>query len=163
MLGSGSGTFAREFDYGTSAYTAYRGSVAVAIADIDGNGQLDIVAAREASDTGLITLLYAHAPTTNVEATLIPGDLHLSVFPNPGRQRVELRGDLPDAEDARLAIYDVAGRRVADLTARRSGTSRRAWWDGRDARGVRVTGGVYLARMVSGVRTITQRFVWLHP
>ena len=163
LLGSSSGAFTREFDYGTGAYTAYRGSVAVAIADVDGNGQLDIVAAREVSDTGLITLLHAHAPTTDVEATPMSGDLHLSVFPNPARRRVDLRVDLPIAEDTRLAIYDVAGRRVADLAARGSGTSRNAWWDGRDNRGVQVPAGVYLARMVSGVRTITRLFVWLHP
>jgi hypothetical protein len=57
---------------------------------------------------------------------------------------------------ARAAVYDVAGRKVADLGAGIGGASfggRRAFrWDGRDASGTPVARGIYFVRAEAGGR-----------
>jgi hypothetical protein len=75
--------------------------------------------------------------------------LLLYVSPNPARQ-VLVEFTLPYAGPVEVAIFDVAGRRVATLlrTSRTAGrfTER---WDGRDDRGLRAPAGVYLVQLIA--------------
>ena len=56
---------------------------------------------------------------------------------------------LEGAVDLQVAVYDLSGRRVRDLSTATSYPSgeRRIEWDGRDEDGVRVPPGIYLARV----------------
>lgn len=55
---------------------------------------------------------------------------------------------LPQAGDVRLALYDLAGRRVRELAAGPMAAGDHAiTWDGRDARGLQVARGGYIARL----------------
>jgi hypothetical protein len=85
------------------------------------------------------------------------------VEPNPSRGRATLRFVLPKAGAVQLAVYDVAGRRVAALLdeAMPAG-AQAATWDTRDARGRPAPAGVYFLRLTYGggesiARLIVQR------
>jgi hypothetical protein len=67
--------------------------------------------------------------------------------PNPAHGRATLAFDLPATADVRLTIFDLNGRRVRELSWDQlpAGIHTRAW-DGRDAEGLAVAPGLYLAR-----------------
>jgi hypothetical protein len=86
--------------------------------------------------------------------------------PNPARHGTSIGFTLPGSSSARLAIYDVAGRRVRLLAAgSRSGGSHWSRWDGRDDEGRSVTAGLYFYRLDAvgswGTHTATRRLIWL--
>jgi len=85
-----------------------------------------------------------------------------SARPNPA-QVAELRFALPRRDDVELAVFDVAGRRVATLArgAFEAGTFSRKW-NGRDDRGSLAGPGIYLYRLRVGSETFTLRGVRLH-
>jgi hypothetical protein len=88
----------------------------------------------------------------HLEAASVPSALRLySAAPNPFNPRTTIRFDLPAAGNARLAIYDVAGRLVKVLVEGEiPAGSHEAAWDGRDSTGRSAPSGSYLARLVAG-------------
>lgn len=81
-----------------------------------------------------------------------------SVAPNPFRESTEVRFRLAVPGDVTLSIYDVEGRLVRALS--RFGLAAGAnsvAWDGRDANGASVAGGVYLLRLESSMWSTARR------
>jgi hypothetical protein len=79
----------------------------------------------------------------------------LAATPNPFRDVTRLQFALPIAGEAKLEIFDLAGRRLRVLLNERSlpaGTHVAAW-DGRDESGDLVGAGVYLCRLETGGRS----------
>jgi hypothetical protein len=71
--------------------------------------------------------------------------------PNPLSPGTALRFGLPAGGRVRLAVYDVAGRRVALLEDSNRGPGEYVCtWDGQDQRGLRVSPGIYLVRLDAG-------------
>lgn len=68
--------------------------------------------------------------------------------PNPARDRATLRYTLGRSGVIDLAVFDLSGRRVRTLVhgAREAGSGS-ATWDGRDATGRKVSGGIYFAKL----------------
>jgi len=94
-------------------------------------------------------------------ASLNPMEL-AAPTPNPAVGSTALRVSLVAGADVRLAIFDVCGRRVRDLLAGRlPAGDHRVVWDCRDARGNRVSSGVYLISLCAGGETRSQRLVVL--
>ena len=93
----------------------------------------------------------------------VPGALRtLRVAPNPAPGAVRLAFELAAAGTVRAAVYDVAGREVAALAdARMAAGSHELAWDGRDAAGQRVTGGIYFVRLTGADRSTGTRVVML--
>lgn len=95
-----------------------------------------------------------------------PGDApvraRLEAAPNPFREGVDIRFELPRALDSgvRVAVHDLAGRRVATLWdgAAPAGVSH-ARWDGRGDRGEGLPPGVYLVRAELGETRLQRRIV----
>ncbi len=81
----------------------------------------------------------------------------LAVYPNPGPGRFQFHwAAAPDTPAGRLTIYDLRGRRVAEVP----GTTEGRWtWDGRDHRGRLTATGTYLAVARRGGRRATARVV----
>ncbi|MFH1679451.1 MAG: right-handed parallel beta-helix repeat-containing protein [Candidatus Eisenbacteria bacterium] len=82
--------------------------------------------------------------------------------PNPFNPATTIRFDLPKAGRAMLAVYDVAGRRVALLAdgSFAAGSFERVW-DGKDGAGRTAGSGVYFARFVAGDFTAVRKMVML--
>ncbi|GJM45057.1 MAG: hypothetical protein DHS20C21_18990 [Gemmatimonadota bacterium] len=122
------------------------------------SGVLDIVTAIPSGDVTVIESQPVVAAPT-VAAAVAP--LGVAGVPQPSSAAVRFslsgRRDLP----ARLQVFDVAGRQVHSQSVP-AGASR-ADWDGRNALGERVGGGVYFVRLVEGDRTATNKLVRLRP
>ncbi|HMB70948.1 MAG TPA: FG-GAP-like repeat-containing protein [bacterium] len=82
--------------------------------------------------------------------------------PNPFLQGTELGFSLARAGFAELAVYDVAGRRLAVVTSGHFAAGvQKVRWDGRDEAGRRLPAGVYFYRLESGAGTDARRMVML--
>lgn len=82
--------------------------------------------------------------------------------PNPFSERTALAFALAAPGDLDAQVYDVTGRRVANLSRRGLAAGEHVvLWNGRDAAGVRVKPGVYLLRWSAGGRSGTSRIVSL--
>ncbi len=74
----------------------------------------------------------------------------LPAWPNPFNPSTNVAFDLARAGQVRLMVYDVAGRRVAELHAGELPVGRHTFrWDGRDYDGRTVSAGVYLVRLAA--------------
>jgi hypothetical protein len=109
-------------------------------------------------DALLSTAVLTGAPQVSGEVRT--GSL-LEAFPNPFRPQTEIAFTLPTARQAELAVYNVAGERVAVLADRRFAEGRHTLtWEGQSAAGRQLPAGVYLVRLDAGdltdVRKITR-------
>lgn len=87
--------------------------------------------------------------------------LHPAV-PNPFKSGTTIAFELEEATRVRLAIFDVAGRRVRTLVDRFEGRGAfAAHWDGRDGAGNRVASGVYFYTLDTGANVLRRRMVVL--
>ena len=69
---------------------------------------------------------------------------------SPGEE-VSLSYPAPaDGRAVRLSVFDLAGRRIAELPDGGTGVARSTRWDGRDAQGTQVRRGVYFVQARSG-------------
>lgn len=82
--------------------------------------------------------------------------------PNPFNPLTTLRFTLPKPGHVTLIIYDISGRRVAELVDEnlQAGTFD-ATWDGRNRAGRQVTSGIYFARMKADGFTAVRKMVLL--
>lgn len=108
--------------------------------------------------------------TTSHTASLVPQDggdwpraelrLALSIDPNPVVSHTHLVLALPESGPTNLSIYDASGRIVRKMIDRNLDAGlHRFGWDGRDANGHLLPGGVYLCRLSSAGRSAVQRLV----
>lgn len=106
--------------------------------------------------------------STDVDPDDVPSTIDRAITlhapaPNPFNPRTQVSFDLPRAASVELALYDVSGRRVRTLVARRTLDAGRheLVWDGTDDNGHRVASGAYLVRMVSEGTQHVRRVVLL--
>jgi predicted dienelactone hydrolase len=124
---------------------------------------LDPAAAQEyqallAAGTGW-TYQQSGQPTAVHTPSRVPAG-RIAVHPNPFTSTLMLNVDIAAGGPARVAIYDVAGRRVSTLLDTRDalrGYSLR--WDGRDANGRDLPSGVYFARLVTDHGHVSAKLV----
>jgi hypothetical protein len=84
----------------------------------------------------------------------------LSTWPNPSRDRMEIRFELPQRAKTVVSVYDVQGRKVASLLEGEiDAGAHRTVWDGRTTRGSRAAAGTYFLRLQSGGREETAKLV----
>jgi hypothetical protein len=82
--------------------------------------------------------------------------------PNPFNPETSLWFGVPEACRVRLAVYDIAGRRIATLVNRHHQPGQfSAFWDGRDEQGREMASGVYMARLVAGEFSAAQKMILL--
>lgn len=91
-----------------------------------------------------------------------PGAVHaLRIEPNPSFGRMQLVVEDGSTGLTEADILDLQGRVVRHLGPVWVGPRGRIEWDGTDASGSRVSGGVYLARLKRGGKVETSRFTVL--
>jgi hypothetical protein len=83
----------------------------------------------------------------------------LEVAPNPARGAVQFHFRVDDAQPARLAIFDLLGRRVRVLDTGTGSGLREVTWDGRRDSGELAAAGLYVARVGTGESARACRFL----
>jgi YVTN family beta-propeller protein len=82
------------------------------------------------------------------------------VSPSPAHHGTTISFTLPAAGNAELAIYDLLGRRIATLAdGLQPAGPQNLRWDGRARDGSPAWPGVYFARLVTGGRAMSARFI----
>lgn len=91
------------------------------------------------------------------ESPVSPQTLMLSPSrPNPSRINAEISYQLPKAGPVVIALYNVAGAKVATLAdGLKSAGHHKITWDLKDDAGRRVANGIYMIRLSSGGRSAT--------
>jgi len=86
----------------------------------------------------------------------------LSNVPNPFNPETLLRYELPGGTHVRLTVFNALGQHVRTLVDQpQVAGSYAVRWNGRDARGVGVAGGIYFYRLEAGQRTAVRKMVLL--
>ena len=86
----------------------------------------------------------------------------LGCAPNPSRAAVTVYFLAPGAARATLHVYDLSGRRVAEVAAETGPGLGKITWDGRSSRGGSVGSGVYFYELQVGGDSRRGRMVLLH-
>jgi hypothetical protein len=82
--------------------------------------------------------------------------------PNPFNPTTTIEYYLPEGGPVSLTVYDVAGRRIAQLVnALQEQGSHAAQWMGRDQNGAAVASGMYFYKLDFGKRSFTRKMVFL--
>ena len=100
--------------------------------------------------------------TTGVDDSDSPHAFGIAASPNPARGDIalELANPSPQALDARVEVYDLAGRELARLwDAPAPHGLTRMTWTGRDTGGALAAPGVYLVRARLGGNEFTRRIL----
>ncbi len=110
-----------------------------------------------------VTRLWSGSPLLLAAPVSTAAPLALQfVSANPARADVALRLDLPEAENVRLEVIDIVGRRVRRLQhGRLDAGEHEVRWDGRDDEGARIAPGVYFVRAATDHGTRNARVVYL--
>lgn len=101
--------------------------------------------------------------TVGVKESPVPAPfLTASSYPNPFNPTATIQFELPTAEKVRIAIYNVAGQKVKQLTDRRfpAGVSR-VTWDSRTGAGEMASSGVYFYHIEAGKQVTVGKMLLL--
>lgn len=129
------------------------------VCDWNADGLLDVLIG---GGDGLVRLYPGTEEDTGVPVLWAANARMLPAYPNPFNPRVTVAYELRARSGVRVSVYDVAGRRVADLADTEAGPGiHRIVWDGRSAAGTPLPSGVYLVRMDSDGQAQEQKVVLL--
>ena len=133
---------------GFATYAATNGTIAQ---ELDHDGMHDVYVDFVAPSSGTIQVSVTGSGTVDVSPHALAEGVRLErAAPNPlvRGAAATVAYSLPVSGDADLSVFDVAGRRVATLFRGRAAAGpHAARWDGLDAAGRRVPGGLYLLRL----------------
>jgi len=129
------------------------------IADMNGDGRRDVV--TTGPQAGVVTVLLNPAGTVGVQP---PGTaahvLGLEIHPNPARTSATFRYRTDPDVAVTLEIFDLTGRRVAQLGPF-DGGEHQIGWRGQRSDGTAAESGIYLVRLSAGRATLSRRMVLL--
>jgi photosystem II stability/assembly factor-like uncharacterized protein len=83
----------------------------------------------------------------NINTT--PHIIRLHIFPNPFREKTDIRLQIPDMDNHTMQIYDVTGRLMRQFDNQTIRLSDHITWDGTDNTGKKVPSGIYLITVES--------------
>jgi hypothetical protein len=142
LVGSWASGNDAEVELDLSALPLAAGGTVDVLPQMNALGFLDV---NVSDETGCDFVRLSMDTTTVTAAPYVAGAPSLRApSPNPFRTRTTFAFELPSPARVRLAIHDVAGRVVRDLSlGLRPAGAQAAAWDGRDDRGRPVPSGVY--------------------
>jgi hypothetical protein len=116
----------------------------------------DVILLAQVGPTQPTAVVETHDEITPAEVSLDPN------FPNPFNSGTLIRFSLAHTSDIELAIYNLAGQKVARLAQgpRPAGIYRIAW-DGRDDTGRDLASGLYFYRLTAGSQLQTRKLMLL--
>ncbi len=120
---------------------------------LPGNGYYVLI--RKMNSTGI-------GDRSDEAFTILGQMIDLGISPNPskGQTRISLETKTPVTPE--ITIYNLKGQLVRTLSSGKtlSGTAELSW-DGKDAKGLPVSNGIYLVRAVSGNEVLTKRMIMI--
>ena len=91
----------------------------------------------------------------DAEGSNSPSEVTLTAYPNPIRNNGTLEYTLPEASDVTLRLYDTLGRQIETLTNGRNRAGRHTV----PLDGTSLSSGIYIARLRTKDRTLTQKVI----
>jgi hypothetical protein len=93
----------------------------------------------------------------------LPASLKLNQnYPNPFNPSTSISYDLASGADVEVTIHNLIGQPVRTLVhGYQSAGTHSVVWDGKDAAGKEVAGGIYLYRLKAGDQVFTRKMVFL--
>ena len=92
----------------------------------------------------------------------LPTEFASAVYPNPFNPRTTISYELPADTDVSIVIYDAIGQEIRQLVSQHYTAGRYSvQWDAKDHMGRSVGSGVYIAKIVAGSNTATQKMLLL--
>jgi hypothetical protein len=157
-------------NYVPSAYSDSTGHYSIELP----NGVFDIGLGKEpfynflmedvvVQDNDLIYDLYLTPTAVDDPTTPIPvSKVSLTNYPNPFNPETTIQFEIPSAMNVRLDIMNIRGQLVKTVTSEQySSGIHNVSWNGKDANGKQVASGVYLYRIITPVKTITNKMLML--
>jgi len=147
----------QQFTFDLSAYVGFTDAVQLRFVASDaGAGSL----VEAAVDDFLLDAAYGIALGVD-EDTVLPRALVLAGnHPNPFNPATTISFAVPRTGEVQLAVYDIAGRRVATLVdGVVTAGHHEVTWQGRNDRGQNVASGVYFCRLVDGESLQTRKML----
>ena len=93
-----------------------------------------------------------------VEDGPVGSPLSLAIAPNPAQNLVAVEFALPKADDVSLAAFDLAGRKLIELSSgRMTAGPHRVTWDFTDRHGRQIPAGYYVIKLRIGDAVLTKR------
>ena len=133
----------------------------------EGTGTIAADASLHGADLTLFpgaSWVVSTAPVSVDRAGDPPRPVRIAAFPNPTSGATTILFDAATAGAPRVAVFDVSGRRIADLGTATLASEGPALlrWDGRDGSGHVVPNGVYLVVFESRGASMATRLMVLH-
>ena len=92
----------------------------------------------------------------------LPTEFASAVYPNPFNPRTTISYELPADTDVSIIIYDAIGQEIRQLVSQHYTAGRYSvQWDAKDHLGRSVGSGVYIAKIIAGPNTATQKMLLL--
>ena len=92
----------------------------------------------------------------------LPTEFASAVYPNPFNPRTTISYELPADTDVSIVIYDAIGQEIRQLVSQHYTAGRYSiQWDAKDHLGRSVGSGVYIAKIMAGPNTATQKMLLL--
>ena len=154
LLNNGDGTFQTEINYG-----ADNGPISIFASDLDRDGDNDLAVANNVSnDISILINLTSETGIPDFGETKLPQAVSLSQnYPNPFNAQTTISYSLPTADRVVLNIYDIMGRKVANLfNSRQDAGEHNIIWNATD-----LPSGIYFARLESGGHSENIRMILL--
>jgi hypothetical protein len=95
------------------------------------------------------------------ERAPLPQLVLLQNYPNPFNSSTIISFETPPDTKANLAIYDLMGRKVATLFDGISSGPKSVVWNANESDGRGISSGIYLCKLISGDKSITQKMIFL--
>ena len=92
----------------------------------------------------------------------LPTEFASTVYPNPFNPSTTISYDLPIEADVSIIIYDAIGQEIRQLVSQQHTAGRYSiQWDAKDQLGRSVGSGVYIAKILAGQNSATQKMLLL--
>jgi hypothetical protein len=126
----------------------------VRVYDIDGNGLSEVIISGN-NETRIYEYQVGITELVNTDIQHVRFELS----PNPFRDKLRIVLKGPERHEVELEIYDVGGRLVKQYRRLNSTQQNQIYWDGRDARGHNLPGGVYFLKLKAGNYGVTEKLL----